>query len=259
MQLTAGVAIQPGDQVTRQTLYNLVANASIGTVAASDLATELLSVVTQSNAPSGFPGKLWYDQTDQLMKVYVDVVDSTGCSVWCAIGPDRFDLPVLATEPIPFGAAVKLTGAGRAVALPLDPVTLNTLGKGYREWENAKVLGFNNNGTQATPVTAASGTWFAAAVDGIVWAWYPVDYTVTGLASAGDGVMDALIFGAANTLTGPSGISNVRGGVFDNQGSELQAQDQPALLLSTFRITARQGINWARRPFSGARIMKHTA
>lgn len=260
MQLTPGVTINRGDSVSRQTIYDLLANAAGGTVQASDLDTSVQSVVAQSEAPSApTPGKLWWDQTDQIMKVWTDVLEGTAVSCWLAIGPDRFDVAVLATEPVPFGAAVQLTGNGRRVKLPPDPDSLRIMGAGLAEWETAKVIGFNNHGSKLNASTAASGTWFSCAVDGLVWAWYPCNRQSGSdwISSAGAGGFDGLISGVSG-LTATSGISEVRGGLIWQNVSDVQALTGPWLLYSTHRMTSGEQY-WGRRPFSGPRLTKHTA
>lgn len=218
MLLTPGVTINPGDSVTRQTIYNLLANATGGVVYASDVSADVIMIASQSEAPDPSPGKLWWDQTDNLLKVYVDMLDGTTVSVWQAIGPDRFDVIMYATEPLPFGAAVQPSGTGKRHAqLPPDPLTLFNMGWRTAMWEAWKVVGFNNNGPSALHETVQSGTWFACAVDGYVWYYAPVNQHYSGQAKSawGTGInaqYDSLISGIS-TITSPTGISEVRGGL----------------------------------------------
>jgi hypothetical protein len=257
MQLVPGVSIESTTQVTRQTIYNLVSNALGGTVNASDLDSSVITLATQSDAPALAPGLVWFDQTDQVLKVFTDVIDGTGCSCWLAFGPDRFEIALLADEPIPFGAAVQLNGENRHAKLPPDPLALTAMTKAFSDWEAAKVVGFNNTGHKSDHATAASGTWFSCAVDGLVWAWYPCNVNNGGnyMSSLGDGGFDGLINSVVG-LTGPSGISNVRGGVMWVNVADVQANAIAFLLYSTYAMTAGQD-HWARRPFSGPRVMKH--
>jgi len=142
MNLTPGVTIETTDIVSRQTIYDLVANAGGGTIQAADLAEEVVVITTQSEAPSDpKPGQCWWDQTEQLMKVFTDVIDNTACSVWLSVGPDRFDVAMLTTEPIPFGAAVMFTGDNRKVRLPDDPTTYENTGASETRFEHCKVIG----------------------------------------------------------------------------------------------------------------------
>ena len=87
-------------------------------------------------------------------------VDSTGVSLWLASGPDRFDVPCIAAEPIPAGAMLDLW-YDKWVSLPTEP--------------HQRPLGFNQSGidnmedmNDATQDTAVSGSWIRVAVDGIV-------------------------------------------------------------------------------------------
>lgn len=170
MQITAGVAIEEGDTVTRQTLFDLWAQGVLGTVNDGELAPNTLGIIAGSNETTGVtPGQIWYDQKDLLWKVYIDHVDDTGCSLFCSFGPDRFDEPVLATEPIPAGAAVRIV-EGRSVRI-ID---------GHND---GHVIGFNQRED-----TAASGTWFPCAVEGICYGLFPfkpAGSTETGAQGAG--------------------------------------------------------------------------
>ena len=258
MQLTPGVTINRGDSVTRQTIYDLLNLALGGTVAASDLTNEVLTLASQSSPPTPGPGLVWWDRTDQLMKVYVDVVDGTGCSLWTAFGPDRFDIPMLATEPIPWGAAVQLIGDGRKVKLPPDPLTLVASGYTLSRWECAKVVGFNNT----TPVNAVScpttpsGSWLAVAVEGFVWSWHPCNRNQGAdfISVTGNPGTEMLISGITG-LTGPSGISNVRGGTIWVNTESFQVRAGPHLTYTAYRLTSTPEQQWTRSLFLGPRMM----
>lgn len=258
MNLTPGVTINAGDQVSRQTIYDLLAHAGGGQVTSSDLSIDCLSVVTQSEPPTPYPGKLWFDQTDQLLKLYVDVLDGTGVSLWLAIGPDRFDIPMLAGQPIPFGAAVQVAGNGRYTKLPPGPLELQAMSWQKGMWESWKVIGFNNDGIAANANTAASGTWFACAIDGICWIWHPVNKFVSGvswLASKGQANnWDGLISGISS-ISSPSGISDVAGGLVWSGFTAQQAKITGvgvALSMEAYSVVA-QAKFWSRGIFYGAR------
>lgn len=258
MNITPGTTIERGDTVTRQTIFDLVANAVIATVQASDLNTEVLPIVVASSQSDAnlqaFPGRIWWDQTEQLGKVYTDMIDGTGCSVWLAFGPDRFDVALLAVEPIPFGAAVQLTGEGRKARLP--PLLSDMLAQGSNFiWEVGKVVGFNNDGIASAHSTTPSGSWFACAVDGYVWCWYPVNRGTTGLASDGGlQSFDSLI--RQTDITGPSGISNVRGGLVTDPLALTSGDDRTPLLCHSHTRVLGNLVNWQRRLFYGPRIGK---
>lgn len=263
MQLTPGTTIERGDSVTRQTIYDLVNNAIGGTVQESDLSQGVLQMVTSSEAPSSpYPGKPWFDQTDQLFKVYTDILDGTAVSLWLSVGPDRFDTAMIAAEPIPYGAAVQLTGDGRYAKLPPDPISLDQMGKGYYEWEVAKVVGFNNNGTMLAAETVDSGSWFACAIDGFVRTWHPAnknDYASFGGLS---GHGDSLIVGMTQ-LTAPSGISMLRGALArDEYHAEIQVNRSAYLVPSWQKIqvddTTPHEYFYPLQQFAGPHIAKHS-
>lgn len=213
MQLTPGVTIERGDIVSRQTIYDLVRLAVIGTVQESDMAGNTLTIVSQSLPPnSPGPGKLWWDMTAQLCKVWTDVLDGTAVSLWLAIGPDRFETACLATEHIPFGAAVEAAYGGvRTVKLPPHPTVVNALGYTAGRFENMRVIGFNQstlhgaNGTGLAP-TAQSGTWLAVGIAGIVNVWAPLIHNTTGF-----GIRPSLMAGLTSMFSGTTSPSSSDG------------------------------------------------
>lgn len=172
MNITAGVTIESGELVTRQTLYNLWANATLGQVDADDLAPNILPIIVGTGETiSQAPGTVLYDQYDMLWKFYADEVNNTGVSLWLSFGPDRFDEAFLAAEPIPAGAACRIdpTMEGRWVRL-------------VSGWDDGRVVCLNQN-----PQTAASGTWFVGGIEGIMYGWFPykpAGNTETGAAGA---------------------------------------------------------------------------
>jgi hypothetical protein len=158
MNLTPGTTIEPGDVITRQTVYDLWANAAGGAVSAGDLAPGTFPLLVGSGPTSGItPGTIWYDQTELLWKVWIDVKDNTGVSVWCSFGPDRFDEVFRANEALPPGSVFVLdpAGTGRDV-------------KRARGFAESGIVG-----VVATNATVPSGTWFAGAIEGFVKAWFP--------------------------------------------------------------------------------------
>jgi hypothetical protein len=256
MQLTPGVTINSGDSVNRQTIYDLVANALGGEVSASDLGADVQPLTSQTDVPTPYPGKLWFDLVDQLLKVYVDELDGTGVSVWLAIGPDRFDTAVLATEPIPFGAAVQIAGTGgRRVKLPPSPTDLRAIPGLDGVWEDWKVIGFNQGGRDAasTRDTTESGAWLAAGIDGVMRAWYPARITTSiSLGSEGNGLMDALI-SQTSGVTDYTG-NGVRGGILAGGLAAQQANAKVGLAIGTTRFVPTAANQWNKVIFYGARI-----
>jgi hypothetical protein len=169
---------------------------------------------------------------------------------------------MLATEPLPFGAAVQLSGTGhRLVKLPPDPLALKALDwhKGF--WEMWKVVGFNNDGPSDTHLTTPSGSWFACAVDGICWCWYPMDKQDASLGyvssrgadvGAGDGLISGYTSGGTGPYTAPTGASDVRGGLV-----WYATNAQVPYLVSSLNLiratNAQLRTHWVRRLFVGAR------
>lgn len=168
----SGVTLGSGDEVTRQTLYNMWANGTLGQIDAADLSENIVSIITGTGETNGSlsPGLILFDGYDQLWKVWVDARDNTGVSLWLAFGADRTDDAFLAAEPIPAGAAVRI-----------DPTNGGRWVRRVAGWLDSGVVAFSQKES-----TAASGTWFAGGTMGIVYAWFPIKP-------------------AGNTETGPQG------------------------------------------------------
>lgn len=222
MQLTPGVSIEHGDIVSRQTIYDLVRLATIGTVQQSDLASDVLTILSQSQPPTPVPGLLWWDMEEQLMKVWTDVLDGTTVSLWLAIGPDRFDTAVLATEPIPYGAACEAAYKGlRTVKLPPHPTVVNGLGYTAGRFENLRVMGLNQgtlhgSGGTFTAPTTPSGAWLPLGIAGIMRAWAPA-YLISSYGTVGVNMYG--VISMQSGLTGASGITDIRGGILYDANS----------------------------------------
>jgi hypothetical protein len=265
-QLTPGVTINSNDIVTRQTIYDLVRLATIGTVQQSDLDSGVLTVVSQSLAPTPSPGLLWWNQTEQLMMVYTDMIDNTGASVWLAIGPDRFDVAVYAEEPIPYGAAVVPgnTGGVRAVRLPPHPSEFVATGVTVSRFSSLRVLGLNQEtqhgaGGTLTAPTTPSGTWFRCATVGVARGWAPVFRTFSEFGTDA-GTWVAPISGWSG-LSGASGISDVRGGIMNAFGTNSDfntggIEPQSFFARSIWRVRNEPGTpsgGWGRYLLTGPR------
>lgn len=78
-----------GNTVTRQTLYDLLSNSTI--VGYNPPVAQ--NVVAQSEPPDLSASIIWFDQTDQLLKIPVTDVDGSGASFWMSIGPDSWWYP----------------------------------------------------------------------------------------------------------------------------------------------------------------------
>ncbi len=122
MNLTPGTTIESGSVITRQTIYDLWANAEGGQVETTDLAAGVFPMIAGSSATGGIqPGTVWYDKQEMLWKAWVDVKNDTAVSVWVSFGPDRFDEIFIASEHLPPGSLFVLTrplAAGTSGARP---------------------------------------------------------------------------------------------------------------------------------------------
>lgn len=155
--------------ITRQTLYNMWSEASLGSIAEPDL-DGTVNPITQgsdfSDAPATpEPGSLFWHGSENVMYCWHDEIDGTGVSLWLAMGPDKFEVAVLAEEPIPFGYPCDLTYDRRveiASRTRNRPIGFNQSG----------ILGPRgiNDGPTYGGTTAASGSWLRLGVDGLIFA-----------------------------------------------------------------------------------------
>lgn len=196
--ITPGQTISAGQVVTRQTLYDLWALGTLGQVASGDIAVGLMPLLSGTGTTVGqLPGTILFDGRDQLWKVFVDMVDNTGCSLWLAFGPDRFEEACVAAEPIPCGAAVRVdSGQG---------------GRWVRRssgWGDGGIIGFNQDAE-----TTASGAWLPVGVYGMVRAWFrfkPAGSTETGSSTgAPDQTVVAINWAPGAVGLNPGGNMNV--------------------------------------------------
>lgn len=257
MQLTPGASIGQNDPVNRQTLFD-VWNLAVGsTIDEDDLDTSTIRpAVTQTDPPTPAAGRLWFDKYDQVMKVFIDELDGTGISLWTAFGPDRYEIAVLATEPIPFGAAVMFTGDGRKVKLPPDVTTLNGYNQAQLDDAYARIIGFNNQTPTPSHNTAASGTWFACAIEGFCHIWYPANKNTGAQWLASSAGYDGLI----EDITGATCLnaaictpSLLRGGLIWQNNSGPQKGNPTYLAKSTHYVDALN-TQWGRNLWLGARM-----
>jgi hypothetical protein len=123
--LSRGTNIDISTQVTSQTLHNLIEHALVSGISASDLiaGTHFVSVGTATPNPSSYP--IWYsnDYDDPILRVY-----ARPWNVWLAVGPDRFEIPLLnsAATTVAMGCLVVANGASD-FTLATSP-SLNALG-----------------------------------------------------------------------------------------------------------------------------------
>lgn len=213
-----------GSVVTRQTLYNIWATASLGKITGDDLSPEIQDIGMGTNFSDADltpkPGRLFYHQLDQIMYCFTDELDvmdngvATGVSLWLAVGPDRFETACLAYEPIPAGAVVEPVMDRWVRCMRTD---VNPIG----DTNTPLAIGVNQSGLPddinpyAEGQTAESGTWIRVAIDGIMRAWFPSPsiasgasltwFTVTPQNSVADWI------GVVPTYTGVYGAVGGRG------------------------------------------------
>jgi hypothetical protein len=82
-----------GTSVTRQDLYDLINKSTLSIGAFSPAGVG--SVVASTNPPTAFTASTWwFDQETQLLRVPLNNVDGSGCSLWLSVGPDSWETPV---------------------------------------------------------------------------------------------------------------------------------------------------------------------
>ena len=78
---------------TRQTLYDLINTSTITGLSDSDIISTM-SATAASEPPAEITNhRLWYDQTQQLLKFPVTSLEGSAASFWMSVGPDRWDYP----------------------------------------------------------------------------------------------------------------------------------------------------------------------
>jgi hypothetical protein len=151
--ITRTETIVLGQTITRETIANLLENALVSSLGLSDLDESAIVVTAASEAPTAALGKWWWDQTEQLMKVY----DSTH-SLWLAIGPDRRDIAMQN-----WSGGIAGRGAVASYKLGQDDPRKVTF------WTNSADDSDHFIGSWAE--TTASGAWGPLSVMGFVWLW----------------------------------------------------------------------------------------
>lgn len=284
MQLTPGTTINQGDVVSRQTIFDLISNASIDSVVVeTDLSSDTPTHQSASNPPTAAPGTFWWDKSTQLLRVFHDEVDNTGVSLWLAIGPDSYEVEAIASEPIPFGAAciIDFDQGHKWVKLPPSSSDLVAMGHTAARVEPLKVVGFNqtfddgnfvpdNFGRLSSPVTVASGAWFRLAVAGVVWGWTPFNRSDGGTwLAAGRGVNDVLTIvsgtdfsAGAGGFTSPRGLTldDARGGLVYDQSYSVMQNGAPSFCLNSVHRTVATSTaeSYARGIFFCPRMGRQT-
>ncbi len=165
LSLLADLTVFP---ITRQNIFDMWTTSDLQSITTDDLADELATVDSGSDFSNAtltpVPGQFFYHLAENLVYGWFDEVDNTGVSLWLAIGPDRFEVPCLAAEPIPAGAPVDLI-YDKVVGLPTEPhpVPMGFNQSGINKPQNI------NDGPDFGGDTTVSGAWCRIAIDGIVW------------------------------------------------------------------------------------------
>jgi len=159
--LTKGTTISIDTLVTSQTLHNLIENALLSNIGPSDLiaGTHFISVGTATPNPSAYPFWFSNDPEDPIVRVF-----ALPWGIWCAIGPDRYELPLRNNSGVvvPKGALV-VADSSSSFNIATSP-SLNALGF-----------------LQATTVTGAYGP---VAVCGIGWTLHTSSPSLGGAGQA---------------------------------------------------------------------------
>lgn len=157
-----------GVSCNRQTLYNLIEDSQLSGITVSDLGATAARLIVRvgSECPADIAqGQLWWDQTDQLMRVY-----DTDASYAFAVGPDRFEVPAIALSPIGRGFACKIRARdvqnstySAGLSLDAHPYYVEPCGPGSLDYLNC--VGIASE-------TADSLGVFPLCIDGIVPAYF---------------------------------------------------------------------------------------
>lgn len=141
--------VTDGDTVTAQILHDMIETATLTGLTAADLSSNVQVLVAQAAAPDPSLYSFWWrtESWEPLLYVYATPYD-----IWLAAGPDRFDIPFQASEPLFKGACVVSAGASQ-VGIATGP-TIN-------------VIGFAQD-------TAVSGAWVGVATCGLGWVSAPI-------------------------------------------------------------------------------------
>jgi hypothetical protein len=138
-----------GDTCTRQDLYDLLAKATLN-LAAGDLSSGIVAagLTAASVAPAISEGVLFYDLTEQLLKLPMTKVGDSAASFYMAVGPDSWQFPGfnVADTIIPRGSLVRFSyspAAGPYDITHMEPFPTNhtlTFSLGWAGMKSLKQL-----------------------------------------------------------------------------------------------------------------------
>jgi hypothetical protein len=233
--------------VTRETMANIWEDSVFGTLQPSDFALDVFQHEAGDdfrNAPSGeslTPGQFYMHNGDGLMYMFVDEIDSTGVSLWVALGPDRFDAIVCCAEPIPAGAVVepifdrwvRIFDPDRThdTGVPVPPIGI--VQTGVPDAPEVKVGAIE-------PTTHASGTWVAIALEGYCYAWFPSEDS--GVSESHFGATPTALSGRTwSNFVGALTGGRFVGGLGQPQNTDAHCDNQVGCVFYT--VTASSGVS----------------
>jgi len=105
-----------GNTVTRQHLYDLISTCSLSGSASGVSLQHSVQITAVSEAPAvpATGDTWWYDLSEELLKVPLNVVGASPCSLWLSVGPDAWQIPVLNSNAytLPKGYACSFKSGG---------------------------------------------------------------------------------------------------------------------------------------------------
>lgn len=121
------------DSCNRLDLYNLINGSSIQNLGSPDLGSGFPMVTAASSPPTFNENVWWFDQTRQLLKMPVAMVDASPASLYLSVGPDAWHFPGynVCDYELKRGTLVRFSyeeGAGLYDCSPMEPLTTTVTG-----------------------------------------------------------------------------------------------------------------------------------
>lgn len=221
--------------ITRQTLYDIWAQASITGIGEDDIDASTVGVqlVTELSEAQPVKGGMCWVKSEQVMYVYHDEIENTGVSLWLAVGPDVFETACLAMEPIPAGAAVApymdrwvhLSDPSTSPSYQDYPVTIGVNQSGLPP-QFKEGAGFEDT-RYVEGQTAESGSWIRVGIDGLVRACFPKEDSGVSEERFGSGLQNGTGTMHVGILDGAGADGHSHAGLFGRpggNGSSVQRQ-----------------------------------
>jgi hypothetical protein len=164
-------------KITHTDLTNMWTTATVSDPGKTDLSDEFLELLVGSTVTDpGAPGRVWFDQKEQVLRCYHENLDSTTVSLWLKMGPDTWEDGFLAEEPIP----------------PRALLEFSTLGDRWVKRHGTELYPARYVAVSALDATAESGTWLQGVVHGFCNLWAaerPTASTYSGLTADAIGAL----------------------------------------------------------------------